>query len=369
MGRSLCSLLVPLVAWLAWAGCATGQADDSDARDTPPRPDVDADVAVDGGCSPPCGPGETCIRGRCMPATCDSGCPTGQQCCGDVCTDVRTDPENCGTCGVTCAPQGDSCFAGTCSCNGAAACGAGRGCCEGLGCVDIEGNVEHCGACFNACPAGVECLSGTCGGSCETGCPEVPHGDTACAGTTCAISSCDDGWADVDGVVGNGCECAVTEEPEGGETCDTAIDLGEVSDTTAGETLTASGSIIPADDADWYTFNATDIAETDCDNFFVDVRFASNPEEQFAFEVYAGDCSTSVCAGDVLFTYYTDYNDATGTEVRGECPCTAVNTVGLNICHDTTKRFYVKVRRASGTTGGTCEGYSLAISNGVYSTS
>ena len=361
-------LLLMIGASLAWVGCATGQADDTDVRDITPPTDVDGET-VDGGCDPPCAPGETCVRGRCMPATCDAGCPSGQQCCGGVCADVRTDPNNCGTCGVTCAPQGDSCFAGTCSCNGAAACGAGRGCCEGLGCVDIEGNPEHCGECFHACEAGVECLSGTCGGSCETGCPDVPHGRTACAGTACAISSCDDGWADVDGVVGNGCECAVAAEPAGGETCETAIDLGEISDTSTGETLTAEGSIVPSDDVDWYTFNALDIPETDCDNFYVDVRFTSNPEEQFAFEVYAGDCSTSICAGDVLFTYYTDYNDASGPEVRGECPCTTTNTAGRNMCHDSTKRFYVKVRRASGTTGGTCEGYALIITNGVYSTS
>lgn len=352
---------------LAVLACASPRQDDTDLWDVLP---VDNGAqAADAGCNPPCGPEEICVGGRCVPAVCEPACPSGQECCRGVCTDTRTDPANCGACGATCAPQGNVCFAGSCLCNGAPACASGFGCCGELGCIDISSNPEHCGACGNVCEPGVECLSGTCGGSCLVGCPAVPNGRTACAGTRCAIASCDEGWADVDGVIGNGCECRIPTEPPGGDTCETAIDLGSVSDTASGETLSAVGVIIPGDDVDWYTFVATDLPDTDCDNFHVDVRFASNPSDQFAFDVYAGNCATSICTGHVRFSYYTDYRDTTGPEPRGECPCTTTNTADHNMCHDSGKRFYVRVRRASGTDGGTCESYNLTITNGVYSTS
>jgi hypothetical protein len=43
-------------------------------------------------------------------------CAADQTCCIDICTDTRTDPENCGTCGAICTPpqtcEGGSCGAG-----------------------------------------------------------------------------------------------------------------------------------------------------------------------------------------------------------------------------------------------------------------
>jgi hypothetical protein len=349
-------------AILLAAACAT-TADTGDDAVVPPR---DGDTSGDAVCPDACPPGTSCVRGHCVPSSCSGGCPAGETCCGSVCVNTRSDPGNCGSCDNVCAPAGDTCLAGTCSCNGAAGCSTGRSCCPGLGCIDTMGDSAHCGSCDLSCPEGVECLAGACGGSCVTGCPDVPHGSTACAGESCAISACDDGWADVDGVVGNGCECAVTPEPEGGETCDTAIDLGEI--TEGGTALRAEGNIAPVDDDDWYTFTAVDTPETDCDHFYVDVRFESNPDDQFGFSVSAGNCGTILCPGDVLFTYATDFNDSTGTEIRGECPCTATPTPGQNMCHDSTQVFYIRVGRVSTSGGGTCDGYSLIITNATHST-
>lgn len=54
-------------------------------------------------CDPACGPGETCDRG--MACVCElTACP-------QVCTDLRTDPQNCGACGHVCPAQ---CNAGRC---------------------------------------------------------------------------------------------------------------------------------------------------------------------------------------------------------------------------------------------------------------
>jgi len=363
---SLPTVAIALAASMLLGACATGQVVSDDVP-IPPR-DGDADRGdADVTCPDACPSGQVCIGGRCVTSSCTGGCPSGETCCGSVCVNTRSDMENCGTCGTVCTPQGDNCLAGTCSCNGAAACSSGRGCCPGLGCIDTMGDPAHCGSCTTTCETGVECLAGACGGSCATGCPDVPHGHTACAGETCAISECDDGWADVDGTVGNGCECEVTPEPTGGETCDTAIDLGSISD--AGETVRAEGTIIPATDADWFKFTATDDVDTTCDELYVDVRFETNPEDQFAFEVFEGDCSTNVCPGDVLFTHATDsaFPPVDG-EPRGECPCSTTNTAGQNLCSDSTKTFYIRVRRISTTGGGTCDGYGLIITNGVRST-
>jgi hypothetical protein len=56
-------------------------------------------------------------------------CPNGQTSCGGICTDLTSDPANCGACGTACN-VGDNCVAGQCSagmggmtgCNGLVAC-------------------------------------------------------------------------------------------------------------------------------------------------------------------------------------------------------------------------------------------------------
>jgi hypothetical protein len=47
-------------------------------------------------------------------------------------------------------------------------------------CVNLERNERHCGACFNRCPEGQECIDGVCGGGT---CPRPPltEGDCNCA--------------------------------------------------------------------------------------------------------------------------------------------------------------------------------------------
>lgn len=109
--------------------------------------DVCTDLARDpqncGACGAACRDGEACQQGLCVtpeasatgqppasaedapqtePAAGDSEpdtgpaaatCPAGQIDCAGVCTDVSSDPSNCGACGLACAP-GASCDAGVC---------------------------------------------------------------------------------------------------------------------------------------------------------------------------------------------------------------------------------------------------------------
>jgi hypothetical protein len=67
-----------------------------------------------------CLPKGLCIGGKCCPnprgcvveGTC---CPSGFTCCSGVCVQIKSDPKNCGGCGIGCAPNED-CVGGTCQC-------------------------------------------------------------------------------------------------------------------------------------------------------------------------------------------------------------------------------------------------------------
>ena len=94
-------------------------------------------------------------------------------CCGNgACADLLTDPQNCGLCGAAC-PAGQTCDVGACS--GSPMCGPGsigRGCgldagsetefcCPGSGCTDIQTDPNNCGFCGFACQDGI-CKQGHC---------------------------------------------------------------------------------------------------------------------------------------------------------------------------------------------------------------
>ncbi len=88
-------------------------------------------------------------------------CPAQQTRCDGTCTNLQTDPSNCGACGASCgAPM--VCVAGTCR----IACPAPQTVCGGQ-CVSFQTDPLNCGACGNACPAGQMCSIGRCGVSCD----------------------------------------------------------------------------------------------------------------------------------------------------------------------------------------------------------
>lgn len=89
----------------------------------------------------------------------DEGCQAGDVLCGDTCTDVSSDPDNCGACGVSCA-EGESCSAGACV--GDEGCQAGDVLC-GETCTDVSSDRNNCGACGLSCAEGEGCNAGVCG--------------------------------------------------------------------------------------------------------------------------------------------------------------------------------------------------------------
>lgn len=120
------------------------------------------------------------------------GCSTGQDICGDTCTDVTYDTQNCGACGKTCL-SGQSCSNGTCSggsssgtctsCRSNAKVGScstyNTACQANFDCSDLSYCAASCttASCITSCesqyPAGVtkwsplkSCLSSYCSSSC-----------------------------------------------------------------------------------------------------------------------------------------------------------------------------------------------------------
>ena len=126
--------------------------------------------------------------------------------------DLINDPLNCGQCNLACSVPGTTvssyaCVARVC---GIGMCVPGRGNCNqqyGDGCeVNLGAEVNHCGACGNACT--------------------TANGTPGCDGGMCNVAQCNTGFADCDLQVQNGCEVntqnSVTSCGVCGNTCDAA---------------------------------------------------------------------------------------------------------------------------------------------------
>ncbi|GAQ92394.1 hypothetical protein KFL_010040010, partial [Klebsormidium nitens] len=125
--------------------------------------------------------------------TCDGSTPCSETCCNGVCTDVNTDPNNCGDTCTTCSFDNAAafCLDGVCTLG---ACNEGYYDCNGDssdGCeTDVFNDPGHCGSCFN--------------GDCSN---FIMHAMPTCSNAFCDYSgNCDSGYGDCDGSRGNGCE-------------------------------------------------------------------------------------------------------------------------------------------------------------------
>lgn len=148
--------------------------------------------------------GDCCSRPEncCSDGSC---CPSSERCCtaadgSPECSDLKTDPQNCGFCGHSC--QGGTCSGGQCT-----NCPPGLTACGGS-CVDVTTDPANCGTCGNDCSVGCDaptcpCCSGTCSdllfddnncGACGSPCPE---------NTFCFLGGCVDPEATCQTFVGN----------------------------------------------------------------------------------------------------------------------------------------------------------------------
>jgi hypothetical protein len=117
--------------------------------------DLASDPSNCGACGNVCQPGPledaTCFDGSCVYL-----CAEGAVRCSGTCTFLEWDPDNCGACGNACPEAAPYCTQGVCS-----PCKPGLVLC-GDSCVDLGSNPNNCGACGQICAAGEVCAGGAC---------------------------------------------------------------------------------------------------------------------------------------------------------------------------------------------------------------
>jgi hypothetical protein len=158
------------------------------------------------------------VDDNCQSGVTDDGadeCTAGQSCCSlqKACRNLQTDSNNCGDCGRRCnTADVDRCVGGNCVCgNTGGPCPAGldcvggscqcivggrcNGCCQGGSCYTVGGsqNSGRCGSGGNACGSCDDsnpCTSNVCNSSGQCSNPNRPDITTTCTGGVCLGGQC-----------------------------------------------------------------------------------------------------------------------------------------------------------------------------------
>ena len=267
----------------AIGGCDTGFADCDKSAVDGCEVDTTADVGNCGGCGVACKldyATASCAASACAVAACADGFADCDGLAANGCevsingaraslvqanypgsnpSVVLADVNNCGGCGVTCAPRAHSaptCAAGACG----LACDAGWADCDGdisNGCeIDLTSDAGHCGACTTACGNHETCQSGACSATvcaagwanCDhdagNGCESLSASDVQncgrcgnacsfanataeCTAGACGFSVCVAGFADCDGAAANGCEIDLSSDGANCGACGSACTGGQ----------------------------------------------------------------------------------------------------------------------------------------------
>jgi hypothetical protein len=139
------------------------------------------------GATEDCSGGEACGDGFKCDGTgvCAASCQAAFATCGDVCADLDTNVDHCGSCDTVC-DVGDACSNGTC-------CPLGLVGADGA-CVNVFVDPDNCGALGNVCPSASTCRNGSCACDdpravpCADGCVNVDIDEERCGG--CAAPAC-----------------------------------------------------------------------------------------------------------------------------------------------------------------------------------
>ncbi len=211
-----------------------------------------------------------------------------------------------------------------------------------------------------------------------------------CKEGECSLTACLPGWVDTNGVLEDGCECDEDPQEITNGTCAGATQLGTYGDSGDGSLTLAVGNE-PMGNGDWFRFTAQDIDEGTTDSFHVRIRFASNPDDAFVFDVHWGSCQQAmrICTGSDDMEWYTDFSNPAATATApsppgpgaaggGEAACaydadhkytptiyTDDTSPTSHQCKNNSAEFFVRVYRLPGAKA-PCGSYKLEITNGVY---
>ena len=124
--------------------------------------DLASDPNNCGGCFNHCGESGAYEYAACVDGRCEYDCVSGAVRCNGTCTVLNSDQYNCGTCGNICDEPGPNeyswCENGRCE----YACYEGADYCDGT-CTFLNSDPDNCGACGRVCPEVAPfCTNGTC---------------------------------------------------------------------------------------------------------------------------------------------------------------------------------------------------------------
>ncbi len=156
-------------------GCAAGCTDGTDCSGSTTKCDSATNKCVECLADTDCGSGKICVKNACAQG-CSTTQPcvnTAETCCGASCHDLKTDLNDCGTCGTVCPTPlnaAATCTNGTC---GMGACAAGFLDCNKNALDGCEVNTAIVSSCACAPGATQACYTGPTGtqgkGACKAG--------------------------------------------------------------------------------------------------------------------------------------------------------------------------------------------------------
>lgn len=135
-----------------------------------------------------------CAGGHCRVLLCATGFGNCDGIASNGCeANLETDSSNCGICGSTCGPTAFPHAACVCD-QGvlvAGPCDSGWNNCDGTGCeTDLLTNLANCGACGNACPTSETCIDGSCISPVpDLGTSPDLASSLRCGGNTCTVAN------------------------------------------------------------------------------------------------------------------------------------------------------------------------------------